>query len=62
MKRAQVIWSNEALVDLEIIYDFLAQKSRQAAKHVVENIIEKVAQLENFPESGPHQEKIINNL
>ena len=48
--------------DLEIVYDFLAQKSHQAAKHVVENIIEKVAQLENFPESGLHQEKIINTL
>ena len=60
MKKVQVIWSNEALGDLEIIYDFIAEKSNNAAKKIIENILSKTNQLESFPESGPRQEKIGN--
>lgn len=52
MKVAQVIWSNEALNDLEVIYDFLAEKSQPAAQSIVEGILDRAKQLESFPESG----------
>jgi plasmid stabilization system protein ParE len=34
MKKAQVIWSDEALNDLETIYDFLAEKSQPTAQRI----------------------------
>ncbi|MBX2895478.1 MAG: type II toxin-antitoxin system RelE/ParE family toxin [Cyclobacteriaceae bacterium] len=58
MKVAQVIWSNEALNDLEIIYDFLAEKSPQAAQRIVESILSRAGQLESFPESGARLDPI----
>jgi plasmid stabilization system protein ParE len=58
MKVAQVIWSNEALNDLEIIYDFLAEKSPQAAQRIVESILSRTSQLESFPESGARLDSI----
>ena len=59
MKKLQVIWTDESLNDLEIIYDFLAEKSRKSAKNVVQSILTKTRQLETFPESGsPHEPNI----
>jgi toxin ParE1/3/4 len=58
MKKAQVIWSDEALNDLETIYDFLAEKSQPAAQRITESIMGRAKQLETFPESGPKQETI----
>jgi plasmid stabilization system protein ParE len=58
MKRVQVIWSDEALHDLETIYDFLADKSQPAAQRITENILCRAKQLETFPESGSRQETI----
>lgn len=58
MKHARVIWSNEALNDLEMIYDFLADYSQPAAQQIIENILNKTKQLESFPESGAIQESI----
>lgn len=55
MKQVQVVWSTEALDDLETIYDFLAAKSRQAAQRIVENILFRIKQIETFPESGARQ-------
>lgn len=62
MKKVQVIWSSEALVDLEIIYDFLAEKSSQAAQRIVENILSRARQIENFPDSGSRQEPLKNTI
>ena len=53
MKPVKVIWSEHALIDIEIIYDFLCAKSQSAATNIVETILNRSAQLENFPESGP---------
>jgi plasmid stabilization system protein ParE len=58
MKRVHVIWSDEALNDLETIYDFLGEKSQPAAQRVTENILGRAKQLETFPESGQNQETI----
>lgn len=32
MKKVQVIWSDESLNDLEVIYDFIAEQSSKSAK------------------------------
>lgn len=61
MRKAQVIWSAGALVDLEVIYDFLVEKSQPAAQRIVENILARTKQLETFPESGSIQEHVKNN-
>lgn len=60
MKQIQVIWSSEALVDLEVIYDFLAEKSQPAAQRTIENLLARTQQLEAFPESGARQETVKN--
>jgi toxin ParE1/3/4 len=52
VKKVQVIWSDEALNDLETIYDFLAENSETAARRIIENILSRSGQLESFPESG----------
>ena len=51
-----MIWSDEALNDLEIIYDFLAENSQPAAQRTIENILSRTRQLESFPESGTKQQ------
>jgi toxin ParE1/3/4 len=58
VKKARVIWSDEALNDLETIYDFLAEKSQPAAQKIIESILSRSRQLESFPESGAKQEAI----
>lgn len=61
MKKAQVIWSDEAINDLETIYDFLAEKSQPSAQRVVESVLFRSKQLESFPESGAIQELVKPN-
>ncbi len=56
MIKARCIWSAEALIDLEIIYDFLAINSQTSAQRVVSKILDRTHQLERYPESGPVQE------
>jgi plasmid stabilization system protein ParE len=56
VNKAHVIWSTEALVDLETIYYFLAEKSEQAAQRITENILARIEQIETLPESGAIQE------
>jgi plasmid stabilization system protein ParE len=58
VKKASVIWSTEALVDLEIVYDFLADQSVSAAQRIVEQILSRIKQIEDFPESGGRQEAL----
>lgn len=60
MRKVQVIWSTEALVDLETIYDFLAKDSPQAAQNVIEKILSRARQIEIFPESGAIQPELTN--
>lgn len=58
MKQTQVLWSAEALVDLEVIYDFLAENSQPAAQRIIESLLARTRQLEIFPESGARQESV----
>ena len=52
MKKVQVIWTAEAIRDLEIIYDFLAVSSSPAAQKICQNVLSRAQQIEAFPESG----------
>lgn len=58
MKKVQVIWSDEAFIDLQTIYDFLEEKSQPAAQRIIESILSRSRQLESFPESGTKQETV----
>jgi len=49
---AKVIWSELALDDLKNIYEYISNDSIYYAGRQIERIIERVEQLQNFPESG----------
>ncbi|NQZ76139.1 MAG: type II toxin-antitoxin system RelE/ParE family toxin [Ekhidna sp.] len=48
----KVIWSARSLKDLERAHGLLAEKSSQAANQMIGTVLERVEQLEQFPESG----------
>ncbi len=50
MSKASVIWTTAALDDLLDIEDFIGVPSK--AEAVIDRIIARAKQLENFPESG----------
>lgn len=58
MKKVRVIWSDEALYDLDIVYDFIAKKSSKAAIKIVGQILSRTKQLESFPQSGQQEETL----
>jgi len=60
VRKVHVIWSTEALVDLETIYDFLAEDSPLAAQNVTEKILSRARQIEILPESGAIQPELTN--
>jgi toxin ParE1/3/4 len=51
-----IIWSDEALQDLDLIHTFLSEKSLRAAQKIIFNIIDRAKQLDSFPVSGQKQE------
>ena len=48
----QIIWSPQALRDIESIRAYIAQDSPRVAELVVGRIIKAVERLRTFPESG----------
>lgn len=60
MTKSHVIWSDEAITDLEIIYDFVSIQSQKAAQGIIEAILRRSKQLEDFPESGARHENLKN--
>jgi plasmid stabilization system protein ParE len=52
VKKIQVIWTDESLSDLEVIYDFITERSPESAKKVIQSILSRTHQLEIFPQSG----------
>lgn len=50
---AQVVWSEPALTDLDAIADYIALDKPSAAKELVRKVFAHVAQLADFPRSGP---------
>ena len=49
---AIVIWTEFALEDLKAIHEYISQDSKVYADKFIEKLIDRVDQLENFPESG----------
>ncbi len=67
---AELIWSDESILDLEDIYDYIARDSPIYAQHQVENICKSTERLRQFPVSGrhlpefpylPHREVIVDS-
>ena len=58
---AEIIWTNPALEDLNDIAEYIALSNLLSAKNLVKEVFEKVARLEEFPESGK-QPLELNNL
>jgi len=56
MKKIQVIWTDESLSDLEVIYEFIEEQSPKSAKKVIQSILSRTRQLEVFPQSGSPQQ------
>ncbi|MFT7036988.1 MAG: plasmid stabilization system protein ParE [Cyclobacteriaceae bacterium] len=62
MKKVQVIWTEEALTDLELIFDFIIVKLANSAENIINSILSRTSQLEGFPQSGsPFKPKIKTN-
>lgn len=49
---ANIIWTTQALIDVESIGDYIARDAPSIAKIVVAQILNSVERLENFPRSG----------
>lgn len=50
---AQIVWSDAALADLEAIAEYIALDKPTAAGALVRDVLDHVAQLADFPLSGP---------
>ena len=48
----KVIWTDFAIEDLKSIHEFISKDSKTYANKFIEKIINKVDQLEEFPNSG----------
>lgn len=49
---AQIIWSKLALNDLDNIHDYIAKESSFYAQKTIEEFLDRVAILANYPEIG----------
>ncbi len=48
----KIIWTEIAIEDLKIIYSYISRDSKKYAEKLTNKIIERIEQLENFPNSG----------
>ena len=51
---AELIWSDDAISDLEGIYDYIARDSPLYARHQAERISTSIERLLQHPDSGRH--------
>ncbi len=49
---AKIVWTKRSLKDLKLIFDYIALDSTYYAARFINKIIQRVDQLEPFPESG----------
>jgi len=49
---AEIVWTEPALNELEEVAEYIAIDNLSAAKGLVQTVFDKVARLENHPESG----------
>jgi toxin ParE1/3/4 len=47
-----IIWTEYAIEDLRLIHEYVSKDSKRYADRLVEKIIERVDQLQNFNKSG----------
>ncbi|HKV37386.1 MAG TPA: type II toxin-antitoxin system RelE/ParE family toxin [Pyrinomonadaceae bacterium] len=55
---AQVIWAEPALNDLDAIADYIALDNPEAARRLVQKILEHVARLESHPRLGSKPQEL----
>ena len=48
----KVVWTEIAIDDLKSIHDFISKDSKIYADRLIEKIIARVDQIENFPKAG----------
>jgi addiction module RelE/StbE family toxin len=58
----KIIWSDLAIEDLKSIHDYISKDSTRYASEMIERIIQRVDQLENFPNSGRKVPEFDNEL
>ena len=58
----KIIWSDLAIEDLKSIHDYISKDSIRYASEMIERIIQRVDQLENFPNSGRKVPEFDNEL
>jgi len=49
---AQIIWTEPALLDLNVIAEYIALDKLGAASYLVQTVFSKTERLEEFPKSG----------
>jgi addiction module RelE/StbE family toxin len=49
---AQLVWSPRSLTDLEIIYDYIQQDTRENARKFINEIINEAINIPDFPLAG----------
>lgn len=49
---AEIVWTDPAIADIEAIADYIALEDPDAARRVVQRVMEHVAQLADHPRSG----------
>jgi addiction module RelE/StbE family toxin len=48
----KIIWTDLAVDDLKLIHEYISKDSKKYADRLIEKLLERVDQLENFPKSG----------
>ena len=56
----KIVWTEPALNDLNTIAEYIALSNFAAAKKLMRKIFDKIARLENHPESGKIPRELIN--
>ena len=49
---AEVIWTEPTLQELDAIAEYIALDNPVAASHLVQDVLNKIGRLEDFPQSG----------
>ena len=58
----KIIWSDLAIEDLKSIHDYISKDSTRYASEMIERVIQRVDQLEKFPNSGRKVPEFDNEL
>ena len=59
---AEVIWSEPALQELDAIAEYIALDNPAAASDLVQQVFDKTARLEDFPQSGRIPPELPNSV